>query len=97
MNRGLTGKRLSADERAHLDWVGWDKDYDPEALSPDYCREVVKRFNGEYYVQTLPQTSPELRHRIDRPGGHLAAGNAFIYSVSESCRATAPVNTNNQR
>lgn len=39
------GKRLSAEERAHLDWAGWDKDYDPEALSPDECREVVKRFN----------------------------------------------------
>ncbi len=40
------GKRLSSDEREHLEWVDWDKDYDSEALDLDRCRMVVKRFNG---------------------------------------------------
>lgn len=40
------GKRLSADERDQLEWAGWGKNYDPEALDLDECRRVVARFNS---------------------------------------------------
>ncbi len=45
LSKRKAGKRLSTEEREHLDWAGWDRDYDPEALDLDMCRAVAESFN----------------------------------------------------
>ena len=39
-------KRISADDRERLEWYGMDRDYDPEYLDLDECREIVEAINS---------------------------------------------------
>lgn len=38
-------KRLSAEDRRRLEWVGWDADYDPGELDLEECRRIVEEYN----------------------------------------------------
>lgn len=38
-------KRISADDRERLEWYGMDRDFDPDWLSLEECREIVELFN----------------------------------------------------
>ena len=43
--RRAARKRISADERERLEWYGMDRDFDPEWLRLEECREIVEMFN----------------------------------------------------
>ena len=40
-----TGKRLSPSDRERLEWADWDKDYNPDFLDLENCREIVREYN----------------------------------------------------
>lgn len=40
-----SGKRLNPEEREHMDWAGWDKEYDPEFLDESMCQDICNRFS----------------------------------------------------
>ena len=44
--RRAAHKRISADDRERLEWYGMDRDFDPEWLSFEECREIVEAFNS---------------------------------------------------
>ena len=44
-NATKTRKRLSAEDRRRLEWVGWDADYDPGELDLEECRRIVEEYN----------------------------------------------------
>lgn len=44
--RRIARKRISADDRERLEWYGMDRDFDPEWLSLEECREIVEAFNS---------------------------------------------------
>jgi hypothetical protein len=39
-------KRISADERERLEWYEMDRDFDPEHLDLEECREIVEAINS---------------------------------------------------
>ena len=43
--RRAARKRISADDRERLEWYGMDRDFDPEWLSLEECREIAEAFN----------------------------------------------------
>ncbi len=47
LTRCKAGERLSKEEREHLDWAGWGKDYNPEDLDLGVCRIIVDEYNGK--------------------------------------------------
>lgn len=40
------GEKLSDDELEHLEWAGWDEDYDPDTLEMDVCERIAERYNN---------------------------------------------------
>lgn len=38
-------KRLTSEEKEHLEWAGWDADYDPDFLDLEECRQIVEGYN----------------------------------------------------
>ena len=44
--RRAAHKRISAEDRERLEWYEMDRDFDPEWLSLEECREIVEAFNS---------------------------------------------------
>lgn len=44
--RRAAHKRISAEVRERLEWYGMDRDFNPEWLCLEECREIVEAFNS---------------------------------------------------
>ena len=38
--------RISAEDRERLEWYGMDRDFDPDYLDLEECREIAEEFNS---------------------------------------------------